>query len=229
MIKHCIINVATGGPHVRGQERLRKTLLEKNYQGDIVTWTDEYPPGSPTHQQVPYAFKYYAFQEVIRRGYDTILWLDASFWPVGDPMEVMNVIDKQGYALWYAGWSPAEWASDQALVQMGLTRDEAVNYPLVMGGAIGISIHHPVAMKYIKRILAYAKDGKTFPGAWDNKQQQVSKDPRVFGHRHDQPPLGVEAKRFGLKPFGTPYLIAYWLSAHPEPDPRSIFLCKGML
>ena len=229
MIKHCVVNVATGPSHIRGQDRLRKSFREWKYPGNLLTWTDELPPGSPTHEQAPYAFKFYAIQEAIRQGYDTILWLDASFWAVKDPMLVFKVIDQRGYALWKAGWSPGEWASDRALVQLGVTREEAFGYPLVMGGAIGLSIHDTRAMELQKRMLRYASDGKTFPGAWDNKQQQVSKDPRVLGHRHDQPPLGVESKRLGMEAFDGPYLVAYWLSAHPEPDPRSVLICKGML
>ncbi len=228
MVKHCIVNVATGGPHVRGQKRLAESLRSFGYQGDFITWTDSLPPGSPTHQAVPYGFKFYALREAIRRGYDTVLWLDASFWAIDDPMKLMRVIDKRGYGLWKAGWSPGEWTSDAALVQLGVTREDAFKIPLIMGGAIGLSTGHSGAMELLKRMIVYTKDGKTFPGAWKNDKKQVSQDPRVLGHRHDQPALAVEAKRLGMEAFDGPLYIAYWLSTHPEPDPRSIFICKGM-
>jgi len=228
VIQHCVVNVAVGPGHVRGQQRLTESLRAWKYQGDFISWTDAYPPGSPTHQSAPYAFKFFALKEALRRGYDTVLWLDASFWAIDEPMKVFRVIDKRGYALWLSGWTTGEWTSDAALKMLRITREEAFKYPLVMGGAVGISKYHAGAMELLKRMLVYAADGATFPGAWDNKRKQVSTDSRVLGHRHDQPPLGVESKRLGLEPFRCPYLIAYWLSAHPEPDPRSVFICKGM-
>jgi len=223
--KHCIVNVATGSNNVRGQKRLGQSLRKHGYQGDFLKWTDSYPARSPTHQQVPYAFKFYALMEAIRRGYDTILWLDASFWAVKDPMEVLRVIDARGYALWLCGFSVGQWTKDAALPKLGITREEAFNIPLIMGGAIGISIRDRRALDFTTDMFRYATDGVTFPGAWDNKNQQVSTDPRVRGHRHDQPPISVAAMRRGMEPFGCPYLIAYWTEKIAD---ETVFVCKGM-
>ncbi len=224
MKRHCIVNVAVGEGHVRGQERLRASLTYWYYQGDFLAWTDTYPPGSPTHQQTPYAFKFYAIQEALKRGYDTVLWLDASFWFVAEPMKIMNVIDERGYALWLCGFAVGQWTKDGALAPMRIGREESFEIPLVMGGAIGISANSCAAMRFQNRLLAYAGDGITFPGPWSNKNGEASADSRVLGHRHDQPPISVEAQRLLMEPFGCPYLIAYW---SPEINPETVAVCKG--
>jgi len=225
MQKHCIVNVAVGDGHVRGQERLRQSLQDFKYQGDFLTWTNEFPKGSPTHQETPYAFKFFAIQEAFDRGYDTVLWLDASFWFVQEPMKLFKVIDTRGYALWLCGFSVGQWTSDRALKALQLTREHALELPLIMGGAIGLSKFSLEATAFQLMMLGYATDGLTFPGAWSNKKHEVSKDPRVLGHRHDQPAISVVAERLDMEPFAAPYLIAYWT---PEIDPQSVAVCKGM-
>jgi hypothetical protein len=43
----------------------------------LIAWTDAYPPRSPPHADLPYAFKAYAFEHAFQER-DTVLWLDAN-------------------------------------------------------------------------------------------------------------------------------------------------------
>ena len=226
MIKHCVVNVAVGPGHVRGQQRLMESLRVQKYRGDFISWTDAYPPGSPTHAQTPYAFKFFALKEAVRRGYDVICWLDASFWAVADPMIVFREISRQGYALWLSGWTVGNWCKDSALPALGVTREEALKIPLVMGGAVGIDMNNPLGRSLLDQMLRYAQDGISFPGPWDNKERKASSDPRVYGHRHDMPALSVAAHRLGMNIFSCPHLVAYWSETI---SPNTVLVCKGMV
>ncbi|KKK96324.1 hypothetical protein LCGC14_2663880, partial [marine sediment metagenome] len=53
-MKTCVVSVAIGSWYPRGQVRLAKSLTEQGYNGDLLFWNGEYPPGSPTHREAPY-------------------------------------------------------------------------------------------------------------------------------------------------------------------------------
>jgi hypothetical protein len=76
-MKTCVINVANG-IYLRGQERLRESLKAQGFRGDVIFWTDALPPGSPTQDESPMAFKPFAFKAAFEQGYELVLWLDAA-------------------------------------------------------------------------------------------------------------------------------------------------------
>ena len=79
MTNSCILNVAVGSNHVRGQARLRASLV-RNARATQLFWTSEWP-GEPHHKQ-PYGFKIDAFDRAADTGRPRALWLDASVWAV---------------------------------------------------------------------------------------------------------------------------------------------------
>ena len=63
MRKRAVVTVATRQPYVRYVSRLISSLLEHGYEGAILPWINAWPPGSPPHQEMHYAFKVHAVLE----------------------------------------------------------------------------------------------------------------------------------------------------------------------
>jgi hypothetical protein len=211
-MKTVILNVATGILYTLWQLRLKLSLSDIDYAGDCLMWTDEMPPHSPTHQEVPYAFKVFAFLEARRRGYDAALWLDSALValkpldPVWDYLEL-----GPGYEFHHSEHRVGEWCSDAALEKHGLTRDEAMNIHDNWACLIGLNFHCAAANEFLDQWHAAALDGVSFHGAWTNENQSISKDPRCKGHRHDQCISAILCHQMGLEriPWDPPRLFGY--------------------
>jgi len=53
---------------LRGLDRIRRRLGETDFTGDFLSWDQEYPAGSPRHEEARFAFKPFCFLEA-DRGY----------------------------------------------------------------------------------------------------------------------------------------------------------------
>lgn len=207
-MKRCIVNVALGSGYVKRQKQLEKTAYRHGCAEDLVLFSDVYPPGSPPHGDVPYAFKAYALEEVMRRGYELLLWCDASMQFVRSPDDVFEAIEKQGHYSILAGFNVGQWCTDSALENLEITRDEAFEIPLLVGGFFGVDLRSDVGIAFMDWFGKHARNG-SFVGAWTNERKQVSQDPRVLGHRHDQTILSVFVWKYGLQPDTHPGFFAY--------------------
>lgn len=225
-MKPVIVNVAVNHWYPTGQQRLIDSLHAQGYAGAQLMYRDTLPPGSPTHQVVPYHFKTYALLEAKRLGYTVALWLDASIWAIKPVVPLMEEIERQGYMMWNCGFSVGQWCSDRALQILDVDREEALTLPLVVGGILGINFQHPSGYLLLERLHDYAKRG-AFQGPWKNDSNQASMDPRVYGHRHDQPVLGVLRHRLNLQLTDCPYGFAYDVD-NTTPNPNTVFLARGM-
>ena len=92
-MNRCVVNVSVGGWYPKGQERLRRSLVDMEFDGDRLFWENEYPPGSPTHEQQPYAFKIAALEFALVRGYDAAVWCDSSVWFIRKPEPIFRAIE----------------------------------------------------------------------------------------------------------------------------------------
>lgn len=184
MTRRAILNVGTGHRYPLGQQRLFDTLQERDENATRLFWRDEYPPGSPTHEQVPYAFKPHAFLAALELGFDQALWMDASCWLLKPIDLIWELIGEHGYYLEPDGHLLGEWISDACLGIVELTRDEALRMPLIEGKLIGLDLRDPVALDFLHGWVDLAARGG-FQGDWTNEHRQVSSDPRCRGHRHD--------------------------------------------
>jgi len=185
--------------HPKGQKRLKKSLLDFGFDGDILLF-DEKTLRCPPHKTIPYAFKLYAIMEAKKRGYKDILWLDSSFWAVKSLDKLFEQIDKQGYSFDNAGYKVGTWTSDRCLEHMGVSREESFSMDLFSGGMIGLNMKNDVATKLLSEWFRYANDGITFPGAWYNDAKgSVSLDKRCAGHRHDMSVGSILANKLGMK------------------------------
>jgi hypothetical protein len=196
MKKRCVINLATDG-YSNGRARLAETLNDK-WGGDLLLFTDTQTLGCPPHHDNPYAFKVYAFKEAIRRGYESVLWLDASVYCERDPSSVFDHIEQHGYIMQEAGHSVGTWTNDKTLEHYGLDRDAALGISMYgNAGFLGLSAHSPQAMEFLRQ-WDEAQAAGLFKGRWDNSAGTESSDPRCKGHRHDMCCGSIIAHRLGM-------------------------------
>jgi hypothetical protein len=196
MIKRCVINLASGR-YWKGQLRLMETL-NFNWGGDLLFFSEESQLNAPPHLDNPYAFKIYAFREAIRRGYNSILWLDASVYCEKNPKSVFEHIEREGYIMQEAGHLVGTWCNDHTLNYFGLTRDEAMEMTMYgNAGFLGLSTYSEKAMMFLDMWEASMKAG-CFKGAWNNGNKTESNDERCKGHRHDMTCGSIIANRLGM-------------------------------
>ncbi len=224
-MKRCVVNVAAGTWYPRGQARLAEALERTSPGVDLLTWTDDYPPDSPTHREVPYAFKTYAIFAAIRAGYNSILWLDASAWPIHNLDPLFSAIEDRGSVHMRSGWGLGQWASDAALAALQLERDDVMDRTLVQGMMYGLCMRHESARGFLSRMRNLAEDGTVFCGSWTNAEQQASLDPRCLGHRHDMVAMSHVVHDLQLPVFDPPK----FLSVHTDaPHADTLILARGM-
>ena len=180
-----IINFASGR-YVKGQERLRESLLKVGFDGEYLSWTTEESIGSPLHKDNPYAFKIYCFEQALNAGHTKILWVDASIWAIKPVDPIWECVDRLGYMKQYAGHLCGTWSSDKQLEYFGITRDEAMNLEMHgNGGFFALDFENEKAKEFFKRWKQAFVDGM-FKGSWNNDNNCESTDPRCKGTRHDR-------------------------------------------
>lgn len=201
MPKTCIINYASGAWYPRGQDRLFRSLIDVQFfkLGDVFIFKNEAELKCPAHSRVPYGFKVAAFNRAADLGYKLILWCDAAVWAHKPLDPLFEHIEREGHVFFQGGWNCAQWTSDNCLVQMEVTRDQAEKMPMYMACCMGLNLENPRSVEFLTRLNKYAWDGISFIGDWHNDHQQVSKDPRCLGHRHDQSVGSILAHQLGME------------------------------
>ena len=117
------------------------------------------------------------------------------------------------------------WTHDKCLEKYGLTRDEAMKMSLYTAGCTGLDFSNETSLKYLSMWKEAAEDGESFLGAWKNKAQQLSKDPRCVGHRHDMSVGSIIAHQLGMK-FQKPWSIFTY--GHQKNFPNVYMICRGL-
>lgn len=228
-MRKAIVNVAVSSWYPAGQRRLGASIKEfggKEFSGGVepIFWTDAFPPRSPVHSNIPYAFKPHAIRAAYEQGCDYVLWLDASMYLIRPIDPIFDHIEQHGIATWRAGWTVAEWAHDTALTQLGLTRDGASQIPLLCGGICGFNMRMGWVSALVDQWMMYGDDGVTFPGPYDNKNHSCSADPRCLGHRHDMPSLSTLCYRAGVEPISG----KWFCYAVQNPGDDILIMARGM-
>lgn len=217
-MRRTIVNVAVGDRFVAGQVRLKASRNGSH----CVSWENVYPPDSPTHQEVPYAFKGYALKHAAIN-FDTLLWCDSSV-VFSDKVSSENLWSKIEHdGAWIArnGWKNSEWTADSAYPDLfpGMKLNEArelnKKIPHVVATAFGICVAHPVGRELLSRLLRLAQTD-AFKGPWKNTPETPCGPPDVLGHRHDQTGLSVIAWKMGLQLTDCPKYFAYSGTEGPE-------------
>lgn len=189
-----IVSVATGDRHRANMERLRKQVEHDN----VCIFFDRLPPGSPTHEEQPYAFKLFALRQAVRHGAKSVLWMDSSI-VVLRPLEPLwNLLEQQGY--WFSknyDYNQGQFCNDEALAIMGVTREEAFSIPQVVGGCFGLSIE-----SHYGREFGYRWDSLLQKGAFRGDRGDLSGSgdmTKFVGHRNDQSCASHVCHKLGMK------------------------------
>lgn len=193
----CIVNVGFGGWHPTGSARLRRSLIEHGYPGAIQCWTNELPPGSPSHQDVPYGMKVYAMEWALTMGFQRVMWLDSSVWCIRYPEYHMQAMARDGYYLVHSGWDCDQWTNDECLAHFGLTREQARDIPMISAGILGLNFGTELAREFFAR-WKNAMHAGCFKGAWTNPAYVEGGEMRNRGHRHDQSCASIIAHGMGM-------------------------------
>ncbi len=213
-----IINVALDYWYPKGQARLKESLYKVGYEGDILTWTNEWPKGG-YNQQNAYNCKAAAFERAIEAGYKNILWLDCSVWAIKDITDIFTAIDQDGFYMIDNGYNCAQTCSDTCLKYFNVTRDNAEKMREVASGILGISMGKSVGVRFIDRFIQGCKDGAADGSRLHDNQ---SKDPRFLFHRQDQSVASIVLAQMGHRPNDTwGNLVEY--------DPKKVVPSKTVL
>lgn len=225
--KRCVINLANGR-YWKGQLRLMETLNFK-WGGDLLFFSDtEQLIGCPSHDENPYAFKVFAFKEAIRRGYETILWLDASVYCEKSPTPVFEYIEQNGYIMQEAGHYVGTWTNDFALNYFDVRRDDAMQMPMYgNAGFLGLNAHDKTAMNFLN-MWDSAQYAGAFKGKWHNEQKTESEDERCKGHRHDMSCGSIIANQLGMKYVSGNEWLAYKSPETTAANDTIIFGAQGL-
>jgi len=195
--KKCIVSFAnSNGSYVNALARLSNSLRD-NFDGEFLSFIGESSCGAPFHSENPYAFKIHCISKAIDAGYDKILWLDTSAYAVANTQPIFDIIEKNGFFFQEAGHMLGTWSNDKLLNYFEITRDEAINIPMVQGGFIGLDVSSKKGREIFDR-LVWAMDEDVFKGAWHNNDKTESQDERCKGHRHEMSALSAIIHNMGL-------------------------------
>ena len=163
----------------------------------LLAWEHgEFPPGSPDHEDVPFAFKPFALAEARSRGFDSLLWMDAACVAVRSLEPIFDRIESHGHVLFRNGkWRVGEWAAPHALTALGLTRDEAMGMPELNAAAVGLRAEQP----FLDQWLEEARRGHAFRGDKRAPRRPVGGRGARRTARDDFSPRGLAQLRPGRR------------------------------
>lgn len=217
----CIVSAGVGKWYPQGVARLERSLVYHGYAGDMMLYTD-LPPGSPTHEQMPYGMKLAALKSAVDLGYERILWLDASIVCIRHPKDMFDAIGHDGHYLYTSGYNCAQTVSDACLRIFGITRDEAEKIPECASNVVGFDLGNPVGRDFYQRWLKASQDG-SFKGSREHDNQ--STDRRFLFHRQDQSAASLICHQLGI-PLHNPHGLC--CDYHPTMPESIIFYRQGL-
>jgi hypothetical protein len=207
-----IVSVGVGSQHYRKMLRSTENHCAVHCQDTWRLFFDVLPAGCEPHEQRPYKFKLAALERPISAGFRYVVWMDSTFQPMASIEPLWEHIKEHG---WYCARQGdaklGEWTGDTALKMFGLTRDEAMNIPLVYSGLVGFDMWNFAAQRMWTMWREMEAWG-VFIGAHLNIPHSpfghhglkwaghCSGDPRCKGHRHDESALSFILHQLKLKP-----------------------------
>jgi hypothetical protein len=153
-------------------------------------------------------FKLYMIKWARDEGYKRVFWWDSSIWAVRDPDPIFEYVAQHGVYLMTVGEINGTWTGDDCLDILGVSREEALRQPHVVGGFWGVDFSDHRGRKFFDSLweLAHRElspyDGPRWAD-WMEKGQRgdygwVSDDKTVRGHRSDQSVMSILADQQGI-------------------------------
>lgn len=220
--KRCIVNYAKLGRenYPLGQARLEACLREGLGCNDGQLMLRGLPPHSPSHEEVPYAFKYYAINSAFEMGFEQVIWLDASVVILKSMEPLWKVVEERGVLVFdNLGCKQNQYTSGDTLNKLGCSLTEASTMYQVCGGVVGYNRKSPLGINVFSRMLGYAQDGVSFQGG-----SNESPDPTYIAHRHDQSCLTHLVYQYNVQ-----RLPFVWLAYTSGVTPETILELRAMI
>ena len=186
------------GRYVQNMARLSDSLRNNFTTGEFIGFINEESLGCPKHSEQPYGFKIFCFENVVQRGFTSVLYLDSSVFAVGNIDNLFDEIEQDGFIAQQAGHLCSTWSNDHTLNHFGITRDEAEKMPMIgNAGFLGLDFTKPIANQFFRMWKeAYLND--CFKGAWNNDTLTESIDERCKGARHDMASSSIIFNKLGM-------------------------------
>lgn len=198
--KPIIISCGIGGHYAAGVERLERSLIYSGWAGDMLMLKNEYPEGCPNINDNNYAFKPYLFQQIFNRGYTCALWLDASFWAIKNPMEILDYINDNGLYFFKSGYPLSATATDKLLYKYDCSRESLVDISEFATGAVGINISNPKGKEFFNKWMEDCNEGLFIGNR--NHDENDSKHPLFSFSRQDQSDSSMILHKMGITTAG---------------------------
>ena len=182
----------------RGLKRIAEDLRSTGFRGDFIAWDQCYPKGSPKQSDAHGAFKPFCFYEAYLKGYDLVLWMDASIKIVSSLDPIFSLIERDGYLFFQESHSLGEYCKDESLLSLGIDRESSFSMPCCWSCVLGLDLRQERSRVFLEEWKSKAEDGVTFPGPkWSGVlgwPATASKDKRVKGHREQAIASGIALK-----------------------------------
>ena len=215
--------------YVLGEERLRQSLINVGFAGSYFSFKDYKSIDSPSHSEIPYAFKPYAIKKVKDLGYDIVIWIDSAVYPTKKFDHFVKHIEENGHAFFdNIGFAIRDHTSDKCLEYFNMTDEESWKHPMIMACLMGFNFNNETTCKIFKEYYEAANE-QAYGGDWINNDLQVSTNPKVKGHRHDQSVMSIILAKKGIKPIHpNSTFFAYYGNPGHEPHAETVcFLSQG--
>jgi hypothetical protein len=209
MNKQCIVNFACNGRenYIKGSERMVKSAIDsglsdtdfllylpeveqsnviKTVNNNEVFIFNRFPQSAefgvcPQHKDAPYAFKSYAIQEAIDKGYERIMWLDSSIVITRNINHYLKLLEEVGVILFdNPGCPEATWTSDECLEIMGCSNDLAKTFFQIDAAIMLFDFTTKKANEFFNEYFKYCRESKCL------QDYKVSCREEFRAHRHDQ-------------------------------------------
>jgi hypothetical protein len=183
--------------YILGQKRQKQSLIDVGFQGDYFAFNSFGEINSPSHLEIPYAFKPYAIKKVKDMGYDIVIWMDSPVYAIKKLNKFIEETINRSVVLFdNIGYTIGDYTSDECLNHFNMTRNDAFNNQMIMACLMAFDFRTKLANALLED---YLNSSEVFKGDWTNEANQVSTDNRVKGHRHDQSVMSILANKYNIK------------------------------
>ena len=207
-----IVNFSTK-EYAKPQRRLEASL---NGHKKLM-FTDYTSIGSPSHKESPYEFKLNSIEAAWKYD-DIVLWVDSSFWLVGDLHRIEALILRDGYFMSEAGHYVGRWTNQFTKNYFRANneemKEETGGMIMFSAGLLGLNKKSDIAQEFFSQWKESAKAG-CFKGDYAN-------------HRHDQSAGSIIAQRLGMKYQRGGEFMSYIGPGYSEPEKDTVFWLQGM-
>ena len=213
-MENCIVSLGVGKNYPRGINRLREHLTKNNVNCDFHGHT-AFPPSIPTHQEIPYAFKYFLMRNMFQAGYRRVIWMDASFVPLNDLDFLWQHLEQYGYVVYGANHTLGPYTSDACKDVFRISREALFDLQSCASGIVGFHADSDLGAMILNELIHLAENTAAFANP-----NPCSIDSRVKGHRPCQSTLALVCNKYGANIWRPLEDEVYTLS---KIVPRSIF------